>query len=444
MRAVSAFVFAALVAVLGQRALAQAAPAQSPASDLAWIDAIVTDARGARVADLKAEDFQVIEDGTAQVVESVRVMAARQAAASEEALLPISTRADERLAAESDGARLFAIFVDEYHVTAGPSVARTREALGRFIDQLGPRDLVVLAKPLDSLVGLRLTRDRDALKRAIGLFEGRKGDYRPQSDFERNVVAGTPDRIEEVRSQIVVSALAGLAIHLDSLGAGRKSIIVISEGFARPPQHRDGGLPTIDSVVRAANHAAAAIYPIDPRAVAANPVRPVSSVDPVDPVHAVADDPASAWLRSLANDTSGRVVLNPGDLDAGLQQVLSDAGDYYLVAFKPAAGNDGRFHPVELRVRRPNVTVRARKGYWSPPPEDSSSPARACREAPGAFDTCESPDPTLVRHRARLGREHANQFRLGTGGARAWRSRVRCCAVGSGHEGDDGRWGDSV
>ena len=31
---------------------------------------------------------------------------------------------------------------------------------------------------------------------------------------------------------------------------------------------------------------------------------------------------------------------------------------------------DGRFHPVEVRVRRPNVKVAGRKGYWAPSADD--------------------------------------------------------------------------
>ena len=35
---------------------------------------------------------------------------------------------------------------------------------------------LLIVKPLDSLPNMRLTRDREAILKAIGAFEGRKGD----------------------------------------------------------------------------------------------------------------------------------------------------------------------------------------------------------------------------------------------------------------------------
>ena len=80
----------------------------------------------------------------------------------------IQSAADERQAAVQDDARLFAIFLDEYHVTSGANTDRVRDALLRFVDRdLTPRDLVAVMKPLDSLFTIRLTRDRGAVRRAI-------------------------------------------------------------------------------------------------------------------------------------------------------------------------------------------------------------------------------------------------------------------------------------
>ena len=64
--------------------------------------------------------------------------------------------------AARDGTRLFALLLDEYHVSAGASTGRVREALTRFVDrELGARDLVAVLKPLDSLLTIRVTRDPD-------------------------------------------------------------------------------------------------------------------------------------------------------------------------------------------------------------------------------------------------------------------------------------------
>jgi hypothetical protein len=75
-----------------------------------------------------------------------------------------------------------------------------REVLTDFVArQVGPRDLVAVLKPLDSLLDIRLTRDRQAIARAIAAFEGRMGEYRARNPFEEALFAADPERIEGLR-----------------------------------------------------------------------------------------------------------------------------------------------------------------------------------------------------------------------------------------------------
>ena len=163
--------------------------------DLVRIDAVVSDPRGRTVDNLRAEDFQILEDGTFSAVDSVQFVKADGTFPPGEAIVPVQSSADEKSEAAHVGTRLFAIFLDEYHVASGEGVERARQAVRRFVEQdLGPRDLVVVVKPLDSLLSIRLTRDRGSVSRAIATFEGRKGQYEPRNAFERNFIAGSPSR----------------------------------------------------------------------------------------------------------------------------------------------------------------------------------------------------------------------------------------------------------
>ena len=73
----------------------------------------------------------------------------------------------------------------------------------------------------------------------------------------------------------------------------------------------------------------------------------------------------------LASETNGAIVLAPGDLEAGMRRILSDSSGYYVLTFRPAHADDiGTFHPIQLRVKRANVTVRTRTGYWSTSGDD--------------------------------------------------------------------------
>ena len=164
------------------------------------IDVIAADAAGRAVDNLKPADFELREDGTPQSIDDVRFVKVDGAAYGDEPP-PIRSEVDEQTEAASANSRLVAIFLDDYHVGAGATTERVREALTRFVDRdLGPRDLVAVMKPLDSLLTIRLTRDRDPVRRAIDAFEGRKGDYAPRNAFEQNYIANTPARIEAARA----------------------------------------------------------------------------------------------------------------------------------------------------------------------------------------------------------------------------------------------------
>src|SRR5205823_197307 len=116
-----------------------------------------------------------------------------------------------------------------------------------------------------SVLTIRMTRDRDLIRHAIDTFEGRKGDYEPRNAFERNFIAGAPSRIDQVRTQVATSALNALVVHLGRLNEGRKAVLIVSEGLNRTGRRRGlEGLPTVDSVVRAANRYNVSVYAFDP------------------------------------------------------------------------------------------------------------------------------------------------------------------------------------
>jgi hypothetical protein len=71
-------------------------------------------------------------------------------------------------------------------------------------------------------------------------------------------------------------------------------------------------------------------------------------------------------LRTLAINTDGRTIINRNDLTIGMKQIVRDASAYYLLGYNSSfTATDGKFHEIKVRVKRPGVTVRARKGYWA-------------------------------------------------------------------------------
>jgi len=309
-------------------AIAQAPSAPAP-PDLVRIDVLVRDAQGRPVETLKAADVDVREDGAPQAIEGVELVR---------------------------NPRLVGIYLDEYYVSA-PKTAAVKAALHRFVDEdLAATDQVAILRPLDSLLTITLTSDHAALHRAIDAFDGRRGDYEPRTKFERDYIVSDRGRADVQRAQSTWSTLNALTLHLANLGAGRSSLLLVSEQ-ADPQVRRRGfeGLPTSTAVTRTANRSNVSIYVFDPRSASER---------------AASSDEGPNLLRVLADDTDGAVINGPEAVDAGLRQMVSDAASYYLVSYRSASSRDGLFHAVDVTVKRPGVQVRARRGYWAPTPDE--------------------------------------------------------------------------
>jgi VWFA-related protein len=349
--------FLVLALVVGASSLLPAA--ESTPNNLPTLDVVVEDGRGKAVETLGPSDFSVTEQSRALAVESVRLVSAKPGSGGV-AAVPVSQAAP---VSTTDAGRLIAIYLDEFHVTPGPAAERVRASLIRVLSENGdPSDRVIVLKSLDSLLEISPAQDlRDAIQK-LESFDPRRGDYQPRTSFERNFIAGTPARVEIARAQIATSSLEALATELGRLSAARKTLIVVSEGFAKNIRRRgDEMLPSLESVVLAANQAHVSIYPFDP---APDDQGAITS----DGATAVPSDP-TRWretLRSLADGTSGRTISEAGDVESELKRAISDSRAYYELTLAKDVTRDGRFHAVEVSVRRPGLTVRARKGYWAP------------------------------------------------------------------------------
>jgi VWFA-related protein len=78
------------------------------------------------------------------------------------------------------------------------------------------------------------------------------------------------------------------------------------------------------------------------------------------------DGPRPDFLRLLAEATGGSLLEaeSTGNLKALFVGILDEFRLRYLLSYSPSATTAG-WHDIEVRVRRPDVTVRARPGYVS-------------------------------------------------------------------------------
>ncbi len=367
------------------------------------VDVIVTDKNGAQLADLQPADFEVSEDGKPQKIETFKLVKldGGVSAAVQEPPREIRTDFDEESEASREDVRLFAIFLDDYHVRRGASMA-VRTPLTRFVEtQMGPSDMIGVMYPLESTSSVRMTRNHGAVVRGLEQFQGRKYDYTPRNQFEERYAYYPTEIVERIRNQVSLSALKALIIHMGSLKEGRKALIVVSEGYtnALPPQLRDAnaqfrgsGNPNafnpgvgandpnedryrffsnldlesdLREVYDTANRNNVAIYAVDPRGL------PGFEFDIDQGVGSLQVDSqylnsTMNTLRELAENTDGRAIVNRNDLDVGMKQITRDSSAYYLIGYNSSqAPSDGKFHEIKVRVKRPGAQVRARKGYWA-------------------------------------------------------------------------------
>jgi VWFA-related protein len=327
------------------------------------VDAIVTDRRGDPVTDLAAADFEIVEDGKAQAIEQFRlVQADGRAQPDDPPVRIIRNRDDEEMETRREDVRIFAILLADYQVCWERTEA-VRDALTRFVrTQLGPRDLVAVMHPLTSVRTLTFTYDHEDVVREIRQFTGRKGDYTPRNAIEEehwNRARGATGTIDAIREAVVRDALTALAVRVGSTRDGRKSMVFVSEGF----RGSSGSIALqLREVTKEANRHNASIYPFDARGFGSLGFGSGSAARPGCPRGG-----SRETLRDLADDTDGRAIVDTNKFTEGLAQIVRDSSSYYLLGYTPSASHrDGKFHPISVRVKRPNVDVRARKGYWAP------------------------------------------------------------------------------
>jgi len=366
------------------------------------VDVITTDKKGNPVGDLKATDFEILEDNKPQTIDTFKLVQLDGGVqnAITEPPRQIRTDFDEESEAAKDDVRLFAFFLDDYHVRKGTSMA-TANPLFRFIQtQIGPTDMVGVMYPLQPTSSIRFTRNHGAVATALQRFRGRKYDYTPMNMYEEQYAHQPTEVVERVRNQVSLSAIKSLITHMGSLKEGRKSLILISEGYTYmlPPQMRNADaqmpglgnpnalnplagqndpnedraawLATMDmtndlrDVWDVANKNNVSIYCVDPRGL------PGFEFDINEGINVQTDQKfltnTMDTLRSLAENTDGRAIVNRNDIEVAMKQIVKDSSAYYLIGYNSTqAPSDGRFHEIKVKVKRSGIEVRARKGYWA-------------------------------------------------------------------------------
>jgi VWFA-related protein len=360
--ALAGVVIGVAAGVFAQQGTPPQDPAQQPIFrarvNLVRVDVSVTGRDDEPVDDLTAADFLVKEDGLPQTVESAQfVRLSGQPPEGMEESIDIRSPAHAAVEAAKEDVRLFVIFLDDYHVDKSPQVMiPLRRTLKALADKFGPYDLVAIMDPLTPLSHLEFTRSREELHERIRTFEGRRGELFPIKSAAEEAQQ-TQRNVWELRAGVTLDAMNAVVTRLGGLREGRKSVIFVSQG---PPLSgpRSINWPRMEDVVQSANRGNVTIHTLDPR--------PLGMVE----------FGGNLVLRRFSDETGGRAIFNTNDHAQHLEGIFSDASAYYLVAYTPTRElADGRFHKIDVDVKRRGLRVVARRGYWAPKAEELNAPA---------------------------------------------------------------------
>ena len=82
----------------------------------------------------------------------------------------------------------------------------------------------------------------------------------------------------------------------------------------------------------------------------------------------------------MAAETDGLAVVNSNDIERGLTRIVADVGSYYLLGYYSSNDKlDGKFRAIKVRVKRPGVDVRARRGYLAATEDEIVEPSAGAR-----------------------------------------------------------------
>jgi VWFA-related protein len=402
-------------------------------TDLVRLDIRVTDADGRPVADLRPDEFEITEAGTARPVlffqhvqepEGTYLEAARRTIAAE-----VSTNQG------APRGHVYVLVFDQSHIVAG-NEQKARMAAERFLRrQVKPGDRVAaysvpgpgpsitftsdVARVIRELMAVRGSAPEAGTgpipMRVYDAYQITRGVQSTLNQYvlQYGALASATDartaglRDSAGRSQdeaallrlVVIENARTLVAHADEdsrqfllrlsdivreLRAveGRKSVLLFSEGFQIDNVRRE-----LETVAAAAAQSYSVVYAFDLNR------RDVPLNEPVPRGGEQYSEIQGRLepLGSLTAETDGALFIDAvPQLDRALTRIAGASQDYYLVGFAPGPypqAGSGAYTRVKVRVTRPGATVSARSGYALGPslsPDDRRRTIQAALGAPFA------------------------------------------------------------
>ena len=435
---------------------AQTPPPSFPAGiEQVVVDVVVTDGKGQPVRGLTRDDLIVSEDGVRQRVDSFEAVELPEEAPPTG---PAPSRVSVNFGPEGQPGRTFLIVFDD----AGLSPFRARDAkaaVASFLEK-GVREgdsVTLISTSGETWWTSRMVSGREKLLELVRRLEGRNiPDLSPErmSDYEAMRIHVYSDPLVNQRVYERFSTY-GVMVHREDPGnttllygsvdpfvnsraasvyarartrnrhtlttieralkglvgaRGRKSLVLVSEGFIDDPS-----LAELRQVLEASRRANTAVYFLNARGLEGMPDYYTAQFGPALPAGDMSSmfyemRESAAGSDRVASESGGFVVRNTNDLEAGIQRIADETRVYYLLGYTPSNTTvDGTYRKIEVDLRDgKGLKVRARKGYYAPSPDAKSGPEEAPVVDPAfqaALDSPWSDDAIPIRITDYVGEE---------------------------------------
>jgi VWFA-related protein len=389
------------------------------------VDVVVRDKRGRPVSNLTGVDFEIFEDGVRQQLVAFEpytpadVPARVEDAARAAGLLPalatterrlsegppvialawdrlepegrvIAYRAARRLIQTKAPGELVGVFLTDMTLRTIQPYTTDGQRLSMAVEQLGTAATSSMRRetgPLDGVVGRASTPATASAAEAGNTLAG----------FPKPVTGGDPalariiamlERMERTyQAQLYESqgraSMLGLFALVDSLGQlpGRKTVFFFCEGLTIP----DSQLMQFRAVIDAANRNNVSVYTFDAAglrvhsaqqqtvremreltfaALGSDASKPDALTQNLETNERLLKMDPSVSLGILAEQTGGLLIDNTNALDRAVDLINNDRRHHYMLSYVSTNSTmDGTYRKIEVRVGRPDVEVRARRGY---------------------------------------------------------------------------------
>jgi VWFA-related protein len=379
--------------------------------NLVQVDAVVTDSKDRRVANLQAEDFEIRQDGKPQTITNFSYVSTKPEAAHRAAPAKPVKGEPPPPPAPPDPAeirRTLALVVDDLGLAA-ENIAPVREAIRNFIDeQMRPGDLVAIIRTSAGMGALQqFTTDKRLLEAALDrvrYVQSRVGvsSFTPLAPSGRGGRGGRGgdgdggfNRYRE--ETMTVGSLGAIRFVVNSMRGlpGRKSLVLFTEDirlmYQRAPDEVLAG--ALQELNDAASRALVVIHTVDPRGVV--DYSPTSADNTSNmPARRISRVPAqreqqAAYTQQggaeVAEESGGLFLAGNNDLAGAVREAAEDSDGYYLIGYHPDADTfetrDGqpKFHKIDVKVKGSGLRVRSRDGFFGAP--GGSQPVEHTREA---------------------------------------------------------------